>query len=304
MNRRLFSVFAVLSWLLLALAPLSAGEKLESHFFDSDGTRIHYIITGEGEPVVLIHGFTANLQQNWKMPGIIDALRDDFQVIALDNRGHGRSDKPHDADQYGMRMIEDPIRLLDHLEIEKAHFVGYSLGGFITEKLMTVYPQRVITATLGGAGWNEPESDRMDFIDELADSLEAGEGIAPLIKLLNPKGNPEPTEQQIKTFNAMVMLTNDPKALAAVIRGTTQWIVSEKALRENKIPTLSLIGEKDPMKEGVDALEQVMSNLKVVVLPGADHITATRHPLFRESLLEFLHEHSLAEPVAVGAGSE
>jgi len=303
MHRRLFSLSAALLWLLLVLAPLSAGERLESQFFDSDGTKIHYIVTGEGEPVVLIHGFTANLQQNWKLPGIIDALRDDFQVIAIDNRGHGRSDKPHDVEQYGMRMIEDPIRLLDHLGIEKAHFVGYSLGGFITEKLMTTYPQRVLSATLGGAGWNEADSTRMDFIDELADSLEAGEGIRPLIKLLNPEGNPEPSEQQIRTLNGLIMLTNDPKALAAVIRGASQWAVSEEALRANEIPTLSLIGEKDPMKDGVDALEQVMSNIEVVVLDGADHRSAIGHPKFRESLLEFLHEHSLVEPVAVGAGN-
>ncbi len=303
MNRRLFPAGAAMSWLLLVVAPLVAADKLESQFFDSDGTRIHYIVAGEGEPVVLIHGFTANLQQNWKMPGIIDALREDFQVIAIDNRGHGRSDKPHAADQYGMRMIEDPIRLLDHLGIEKAHFVGYSLGGFITEKLMTTYPQRVLTATLGGAGWNEPGSARMDFLDVLADSLEAGEGITPLIKLLNPEGNPEPTEQQIKTLNALVMLTNDPQALAAVIRGASQWVVSEEALRENEIPTLSLIGEKDPLKDGVDALQQVMASLEVVVIEGADHMNATGHPKFRESLLEFLHEHAMNKPVAVGAGN-
>lgn len=303
MNRQSLSGLVALAWLLLALAPLQAADKLESQFFDSNGTRIHYVVVGEGEPVVLIHGFTANLQQNWNMPGIIDALKDDFQVIALDNRGHGRSDKPHEPEDYGMQMIEDPIRLLDHLGIEKAHFVGYSLGGFITGKLMTTFPDRVLTATLGGAGWNEPDSERMEFMTELAEALESGNGIAPLIKMLNPPGNPEPTDEQIKGLNMLVMLNNDPKALAAVIRGTEQWKVPEEVIRANKIPTLALIGEVDPLKDGVDALKSVMPDLNVVVIEGANHMDATSHPKFRESLLEFLHEHSQSEAEPVGAGN-
>lgn len=302
MKRRLLSGVLALVCLLLLSAPLQAAEKLESQFFDSDGTRIHYVVVGEGEPVVLIHGFTANLQQNWNMPGIIDALKDDFQVIAIDNRGHGRSDKPHDPEAYGMEMIKDPIRLLDHLGIEKAHFVGYSLGGFITGKLMTTFPDRVLTATLGGAGWYDPDSERMEFMTELADALESGNGIAPLIKMLNPPGNPEPTEEQIKALNMMVMLVNDPKALAAVIRGTQKWKVPVEVIRENEIPTLALIGEVDPLKDGVDELKRVMPDLNVVVIEGANHMDATSNPTFRESLLEFLREHSkaAAEPVAAG----
>lgn len=212
MKQCVFSVVAAFTWFTLTAVSIHAADKLQSQFFDSDGTKIHYVVVGEGEPVVLIHGFSANLQQNWKMPGIIDALKDDFQVIAIDNRGHGRSDKPHDVEQYGMEMIEDPIRLLDHLGIEKAHFVGYSLGGFITGKILTTFPERVITATLGGAGWDDPAGERMEFMNELAASLEAGEGITPLIKMLNPPGNPEPSADQIKTMNTMVMLMNDPKA--------------------------------------------------------------------------------------------
>lgn len=303
MKWRVFPVVAAFVWFTLTAASSNAADKLESQFFDSDGTKIHYVVVGEGEPVVLIHGFTANLQQNWKMPGIIDALKDDFQVIAIDNRGHGRSDKPHDVEQYGMQMVEDPIRLLDHLGIEKAHIVGYSLGGFITGKLLTTFPERVLTATLGGAGWDDPAGERMEFMNELADSLEAGEGITPLIKMLNPPGNPEPTADQIKTLNTMVMLVNDPKALAAVIRGAAQWKVPEEDIRASEVPTLALIGEVDPLKDGVDALKEVMPDLQMVVIPGADHMNATSHPVFKESLLEFLHEHSAAAAVPVGAGN-
>ena len=91
----------------------------EDQYFDSNGVKIHYVVEGAGEPVVLVHGFTANIQLQWGMPGIITKLAKDYQVIALDNRGHGKSDKPHDPEKYGPEMINDVIRLMDHLNIKK-----------------------------------------------------------------------------------------------------------------------------------------------------------------------------------------
>ena len=82
---------------------------------------------------------------------IIDTLAKDFRVIALDCRGHGKSDKPHDATKYGNEMIEDVARLMDHLNIPKAHIVGYSMGGAITGKFITMHPDRVLTAVFGGS---------------------------------------------------------------------------------------------------------------------------------------------------------
>ena len=96
---------------------LTGIARAEDGFFDSDGVKIHYTIQGKGEPVLLIHGYTANIQVQWELPGIIKALAPDYQVIAIDNRGHGRSEKPHDAKKYGKEMVEDAVRLLDHLVI-------------------------------------------------------------------------------------------------------------------------------------------------------------------------------------------
>src|SRR5579863_3555872 len=135
--------------LALVLLAFSATLKAEDQFFLSDGVKIRYIVEGEGEPVLLIHGFAANLQVQWG--GVIKDLAKDYKVVALDNRGHGRSGKPHEPEKYGIQMVEDAIRLLDHLNIDKAHVVGYSMGGFITNKLLTTHPERLITATLGGA---------------------------------------------------------------------------------------------------------------------------------------------------------
>ncbi len=277
---------------------MATARAAEDRYFDSDGVKIHYIVEGQGEPVMLIHGFTANIMIQWGQPGIMSKLNKDYQVIALDNRGHGKSDKPHDPKQYGPEMINDVIRLLDHLKIAKAHIVGYSMGGFMTDYLITTHPERVITATLGGAGWAKADDDRLSFMTELADSLDAGKGIGPLINQLTPAGRPKPSDEQIASINQMVMLNNDPQALAACIRGMRGLAVSEEKLRANKVPTLALIGELDPLKVGVDELEKVMPNLTVEVIDGADHLTAFFNPKFSKNLKEFLADHSQVKTTA------
>lgn len=271
-------------------------------FFDSDGVRIHYIEQGEGPPVILVHGFTANIDFNWRMPGIYDALAKDYRVIALDNRGHGLSDKPHDPAAYGPEMCEDVVRLMDHLQIDKAHVIGYSMGGFITNKLLTLHPDRVASATLGGAGWSQPGDELNGFLDELATALDEGRGIGPLIKRLTPEGQEPPTDEQINNLNGMVMLGNDPKALAAVARGMKQLTVTADQLKANRIPTLAVIGEVDPLKVGVDALAGVMNDVDVVVIPQADHMTAVTDPKFVEALKGFLAKQTDQEPAESPAG--
>src|ERR1035438_4357252 len=130
----------LLSSATLVPAHLSARDDSQPHTFDSEGVHIRYTVEGKGEPVVLIHGLYANAQMNWRGPGIIKALAKNYEVIALDVRGHGGSGKPKEEDAYGVEMAEDVIQLLDHLKIQKAHLVGYSMGGMITMKLLTRNP--------------------------------------------------------------------------------------------------------------------------------------------------------------------
>jgi pimeloyl-ACP methyl ester carboxylesterase len=287
---------------LCALVVTGSFAAEPDQYFDSNGVKIHYIVVGEGEPVVLVHGFTASVPVQWGLPGIISKLSKDYQVIALDNRGHGRSDKPHDSAQYGAEMVNDVIRLLDHMKIKKAHVVGYSMGGFMTSYLLATHPDRLITATLGGAGWSQADDSRLSFMTELADSLDAGKGIGPLILHLTPAGRPKPSDEQIAQINQMLLLTNDAKALSACIRGMKGLAVTETQLRDNKVPTLALIGDQDPLKVGVDAMEKVMANLTVKVIKDTDHMTAFRAPIFVEDLQAFLASHSqVKKAAAVGA---
>jgi len=284
MFRRLVFAFA---FLLTVLVPVG---RADDQFFDSNGVRIRYVVEGKGEPVLLIHGFTGSVEGNWKSPGMIQKLSNDYQVIALDNRGHGKSDKPHDPKQYGTEMVEDAVRLLDHLKIPKAHIVGYSMGAVITAKLLATHPDRCLTATMGGHGGLR-EGDDVSFYGRLADSLDQGKGFGPLIERLTPPGRPKPTEDQIKIINAMLLSMNDAKALAGVARGLKDLAVSWDQLKANQVPTLALIGDQDPLKESVDGLKGKMASLTIIVIEGADHRSAPGRPEFAKALLEFLTAH-------------
>jgi pimeloyl-ACP methyl ester carboxylesterase len=297
MVRRIVSVIAICA--LLVVAPRAVAED---SFFDSSGVKIHYIVKGQGEPVVLIHGFSANILVQWEIPGIVSKLQSDYKVIALDNRGHGKSDKPHEPEKYGPEMVNDVLRLMDHLKIEKAHIVGYSMGGFLAGYLVANHPSRVLTATLGGAGWLKADDSRTEFMNVLAESLESGKGMGPLIEYLTPPGKPKPTDKELEVINQMVMAMNDRLALAACIRGLRRVSVTEGQLRANRVQALSLIGAEDPLKVGVDEMAQVMSNLRVEVLEG-DHMTAFRNPKFVGGLKVFITDHA-AEPAAAAGGGK
>lgn len=282
-----------LGWLAACALVLfgNACLRAEDRYFDSNGVKLRYTEQGQGEPVLLIHGFGVNEDLQWGLPGIIKTLAKDHRVIAYDNRGHGLSDKPHDPKKYGAEMVEDAVRLLDHLKIKKAHAVGYSMGAMIAGKLLVAHPDRLLTATLGGAAPNVQSEQKGKFMDMLAKSLEEGKGAGPLFEALTPPGKPRPSAEQIKEFNKFFLGMNDAKALAAVVRGWSGLVVTADELKANRVPTLALIGANDPLKKGVDALEGKMSHLKIVVIPDSDHITAVGRPQFIDALRAFLAKH-------------
>lgn len=288
-----FVLFAFVAALLLTSATISFAAD---GVLDSDGVKIRYIDRGEGTPVVLIHGFSASIEANWLMSGLVRTLRQDYRVVALDVRGHGKSDKPHGKENYGTKTVDDVLRLMDHLEIDKAHIVGYSMGGLMTLKMLVHHPDRFISAVPGAAGWAPPDSPQLTFLDDLAESLEQGKGLGPLVNALWPDGDAKPTEEQIKAISDIIILQNDVLALAGAARGMAQLTVTQEQLEANTIPTLAIVGGADPIKTGVEAMAEVMANLEVVVVEGANHLSCFRTDTFRESLLEFLAKHSEPKP--------
>ena len=284
--------------LVAAALPANAQQAPADKFFDSQGVKIRYIEAGQGDPVVLIHGFSSSADANWRQAGVFDKLARDFRVIALDCRGHGQSDKPHDPASYGLAMVEDVARLLDHLQIRRAHIVGYSMGGAITGAFVVKHPDRVLTAVFGGStprmAWTaENERDT----NELAESLEQGNGMRPLALRLWPVDEPKPSDEVLNQRARASLGRNDALALAAVQRGNKAQVVTPANVRALTIPMLAVIGGVDPIKEGVDAFSKLKPELKVVVIEGASHggaRAAPSRPEFAAAIRDFLIAHRSA----------
>ncbi len=283
---------AVLTTLIALVAFTGAYAQADAStqsFTASDGVEIHYLVEGRGDPVVLLHGITGTAASNWGGPGIIGRLAEEFQVISVDQRGHGKSGKPHDAASYGERMALDVVDLLDHLRLQQAHVVGYSMGGFITMKLVALAPDRLMSAVVGGAGWSSPELRDDAMFDALAASLEAGKGGGPLVEFLWP-GEEPPTPEQVQAIGQAMVASNDQMALAAVVRGMPALDVGAELLRINKVPTLNIIGSDDPLKRNADALVSVMKEHRLHIIEGANHMNTLSSPEFLDTVRAFFIE--------------
>lgn len=293
--------------MLTFAANAQQAKRPADQYFDSDGVQIRYVEAGEGEPLLLIHGFSVNTEFQWGSN--LNRLAGNFHVIAMDVRGHGKSGKPHGAENYGQAIIDDAVRLLDHLGIEKAHVMGYSMGGAITLNLVANHPDRVKSAIVGGNGWAQPDGDMDALIETIATGLENGQGIKPLILALTPPGEEPMPEPQLEQMNAMAMAANDPLALASVARGFTDFAVPAETLAANQVPTTIIIGTADPMKRLVPPAVEVMANLQVVELEGDNHMTAPRNPDYYTAAVAFFSGDDpnrvlLASKKASGSGNE
>jgi len=266
-----------------------ASPAQQDMFFDSDGVQIRYTVQGEGEPVVLIHGFFLDLETNWIQTGAMDALHTAYRVVALDLRGHGRSGKPHGHADYGTEMIRDVTRLMNHLQIENAHIVGYSMGGEITLKMLDVAPDRFRTAVIGGAGWMQPGDFKHQSWKASADTLATVKPGESIMAAFAPPEDRRPSEEM-----QAIIDRNDAAALAALSRSMLDMTVSEATLRSNRVPTLVVFGEHDWIRPNGDALPGVMANLTMRVLPGEDHGSVPASDAFKHMIRSFI-----ADPNAV-----
>jgi len=271
-----------LSAALIATGLLALGwwvtRRVEGSTFDSAGVPIHFTDEGSGVPVILLHGFAVNADLNWRLPGLTDELSQEYRVVSMDLRGHGLSGKPVVPEAYGEAMAEDVIRLLDHLEIERAHVVGYSLGGIITLKLASTHPERLLSAAPLAAGWEDPEdSVFLQAIDGIADDLAAGRGVAPLAASLGGEREP-PGALHTAWVRLLTRYLSDGPALAAMLRAIGELTVERADVLAIAVPVCSVVGTLDAMKPGVDAMVGVVPDHTVVYVEGADHLSATLRP--------------------------
>jgi pimeloyl-ACP methyl ester carboxylesterase len=277
---------------VIALAPASLAQTTAAQSFDSNGVQISYADRGRGVPVVLIHGFTGTYARHWEGPGVMQALETaGYRVVAMDCRGHGQSGKPADPAKYGMEMVADVLRLLDHLKIERAHVVGYSMGGAIANQLLVRNPERLLTVTLLGAGWaGDDLTELTAMMNAMADGF-ARRDASVLVRLVNSSATAQPSEQEIAAMNAALFARNDPQALSAVARTLPALMkVPADQLRKTTLPVLALIGDQDLSNlQSVRRMKDIMPRLEVVELPGATHASSVRPAA--EPLVAFLNKH-------------
>lgn len=284
--------------LLVALS-LAAGQSpnrppVTDAYFDSDGVKIHYVTAGEGEPVLLVHGWISDATM-WGSDASGNAKPrppEGFQLIALDCRGHGKSDKPHDAAKYGVELANDVVRLLDHLKIRKAHLVGYSMGTFIVAKVAAMHPERVRSLVFAGQSpliVGEPSAGPNE-IDVLAKAVEEGKGLGAYIMHIWPPERGKLTTEQAEAYAKLMFNGKDPTALALAGQSFPKLGVTADQLKNVKVPMLFVYGSKegDRLKQRVSDLRKLLGETELKVVEGADHTTTLTKPEFSTTLVAFL----------------
>jgi pimeloyl-ACP methyl ester carboxylesterase len=243
--------------------------------FQHDNVEIAFLDEGEGEPIVLVHGFASNAAVNWVQPGWFAFLKAaGRRVIALDNRGHGASTKLYDPAAYhSALMAADVAALLDHLALERADVMGYSMGARITAFLALEDPQRVRSAIFGGLG--SRLIDGMGDPDDVAQALEA-----PSLDAVN-----DPRARMFRVFAEQTK--SDLRALAACMRGSSQTLTRAEIARI-RVPALVALGTKDAIGGSAPELANLLPAGRALEIPGRDHMTAVGDKVFKQGVLSFL----------------
>jgi pimeloyl-ACP methyl ester carboxylesterase len=240
-------------------------------YANHEGIRIHYQIDGKGPPLVLLHGFTSNIK-SWYQYGYVKALRRDFQLILVDARGHGASDKPHDPEAYDMSLrAGDIVAVLDDLLLRTTHFWGYSMGGRIGFGLAKHAPERLISLIVGGMHPYErclPALGKLDGSDPEA-----------FVDALFQRWNVNPATLSVEKWKEF--FNNDFRALAAAQQDEPSM---EEIIQTMKMPCLLYAGSADAYYSKIHQCAQLIPKSTFLTLDGLDHGTA-----FREAELVLPH---------------
>ena len=243
--------------------------------FDNAGVRLRYELHGpeDGPPIVLVHGFASDYQLNWVGTRWQETLtKAGHRVIGLDCRGHGSSDKPHDPTAYALEiMAADVRRLLDHLQIETANYLGYSMGAKIGVQAMLDFPKRVGRVVLGGIGWG----GAFGAAQEIAKALQGGPIEGPVAKNFYDFARARPS--------------NDLEALAACILGA-QPEPDPAALAAITNHMLVVVGDQDDIVSDAARLVEHIPTAKLITIAGRNHMSAVPAGEFKKAALEFLEE--------------
>ena len=236
----------------------------------SDGVRIYYEVEGSGAPLVLLHGTPGTLVTHWRQWGYVTSLSPDYRLVLVDQRGHGRSDGPHESHAYtSERRVGDLAAVLDHLGIDRAHIWGYSMGGLLAFHMAMRAPDRVTSLIVGGQGTLPiPEG----AADQWAQRIRAG-GVPWFVETWEEGLRaadvplPEAVREELEGL--------DVEAQAAVAAAFSRAGIAE-ACPGLTMPALLYCGDADRFADPGSMREaaEVMPNATFVSLPGLDHLPA------------------------------
>jgi pimeloyl-ACP methyl ester carboxylesterase len=247
--------------------------------FEHDGMEFAYFDEGErdGPPTLLIHGFASTASVNWVHPGWLQTLRAaGRRVVAIDNRGHGGSSKPHDPDAYHPSLMAgDAAALLDHLGIITADVMGYSMGARISAFLALEHGERVRSLVWGGIGIGLVHG--VGDWDPIADAL-----LAPSLgDVVHERG---------RMFRAFADKTgSDKQALAACI-SSNRVLPTEGQVARITQPVLIAVGTKDDIAGSPHDLADLLPDARAIDIPNRDHMLAVGDRVFKAAVLEFYRE--------------
>ena len=245
------------------------------HNFNSGGVPIAYETAGDGPPILLLHGFASTGRVNWWDTGWVRTLTEaGRRVITFDHRGHGESGKLYDAAFYTPEdMAGDALRLLDHLGIEQADIMGYSMGTRVAAVFAMAHPGRVRRAVFAGLA---------------ARMITGVGGSAAIAAALEAPSRDDVTDPNAKAFRIFAELTrSDLRALAACIRASREKITAE-SLSAIRVPVLVVAGDRDEVAGDVETLVAAIPGARGVILPNRNHMNAVGDRGFKEAVLEFL----------------
>jgi len=249
-------------------------------YANNHSVRIHYQVEGEGPPLVLQHGFTSSLQ-NWYAYGYVAALRQNYQLILIDARGHGQSDKLYDPQAYALQhRVEDVLAVLDALQVDNAHYLGYSMGGRIGFGIAKYHPERFLSLLIGGMHpYESPGASAEARIALLQQGMEA------YVADTETHNGPMAPDRKAR------LLANDPAALIASLQAPRGLTGMDQVLLDMTLPCLLYVGEADSYYSGAKEGLKYMSNARFVSFPGLNHAqTSQASHLVVPHVTQFLHE--------------
>lgn len=248
---------------------------------------LYYDATGLGEAMVLLHGL-GSCADDWQLQ--LQPFAEQFRVITLDLRGHGRSDKPNQP--YSIALFaSDVAALMDALPIEAAHVVGLSLGGCVAQQLALDFPARVRRLVLVNT------FARVDMggpLNAIALALRMGAlsflGLPAQARIVARRLFPKPEQMQLRQAAEARIAANDPAAYRRSLAAVRAFDVRER-LSQIACPTLVIAGDRDttvPLR-AKQLLAARIPNARLEIFADSGHATPVDQPQrFNKSVLEFI----------------